>query len=321
MINYNKFLELYKKISAYGPSRLQEESMAEKFFIQFTERDFFEKLYITTELEDQLYSEVDSLNNGNIIALCGPAGSGKSTVSLKVKNDIESQIRTKLIFLDLRIEASAKLFDNISNIDEEQIRKLLLSQFDKDYPILLQDSKNSERVQLYYYLLSPEIEIQKFKNSQIFLPLQKLINKTARLYNTIAERVAFKEWFFENSKYPDLNNIFSELDELLDISHYVAFLKYQDKVDKIVIWLDNIDAFTNIQQSQIVDILENLQRNILNSTKIVIAVREENIYRIGKFTDNFNEPFLSKITFRDPDNTNVDSFTNYGSRQCSSNVI
>jgi hypothetical protein len=269
-------------------------------------------LYIPTKLESDLYKEVDDLNNGNIIALCGPSGSGKSTVSLKVKFDIENQLRTKLIFLDLRIEESSKTFDNVTTVDDEHIRKLLLSQFEKDFPILINVEENSERINLYYFLLSPEKEISKLKEAQIFLPLQFLINKTARLYNKLSTKIAisFKEWFYENANQGDLIDIFSELDSLIDISHYVAFIRNQDKYDKIIFWLDNIDAFSNIQQTQIVDILEKLQRNILNSTKIVIAVREENIYRIGRFTDNFNEPFISQITFKDPDN--YDSYTNYG---------
>ncbi len=308
----NKLLNLYRKISAFGPSRIQDSNYADRYLVSFTEKDFFEKLYIPTSLEADLYKEVDDLNNGNIVALCGPSGSGKSTVSLKVKFDIENQLRTKLIFLDLRIEESSKTFDKVTTIDDEQIRNLLLSQFEKDFPILLNDEKTSERLSLYYFLLSPEREIAKLKEAQIFLPLQSLNNKTARLYNRILQNsvITFKEWFFDNSNHGDLTDIFTELDTLIDISHYVAYIRHQDKYDKIIFWLDNIDAFTNVQQTQIVDVLEKLQRNILNSTKIVIAVREENIYRVGRFTDNFNEPFVSQITFKDPDNN--DAFTNYG---------
>ena len=309
---YSNLLDLYRRISTFGPSRLQDAKYADRYLVSFTEKDFFEKLYISTNLERDLYKEVNDLNNGNIIALCGPSGSGKSTVSLKVKSDIENQLRTKLIFLDLRIEESSKTFDNITKIDDEQIRRLLLSQFERDFPILINNNEPSERLNLYYFLLSPEDDISEYKDAQIFLPLQTLTNKVARLYNKLSSKItiSFKEWFFDNANQGDLIDLFSELDSLIDLSHYVAFIRHQDKYDKIIFWLDNIDAFSNVQQTQIVDVLEKLQKNILNSTKIVIAVREENIYRVGRFTDNFNEPYLSKITFRDPDHN--DSYTDYG---------
>ena len=215
---YSNLLDLYRRISTFGPSRLQDAKYADRYLVSFTEKDFFEKLYISTNLERDLYKEVNDLNNGNIIALCGPSGSGKSTVSLKVKSDIENQLRTKLIFLDLRIEESSKTFDNITKIDDEQIRRLLLSQFERDFPILINNNEPSERLNLYYFLLSPEDDISEYKDAQIFLPLQTLTNKVARLYNKLSSKItiSFKEWFFDNANQGDLIDLFSELDSLIE---------------------------------------------------------------------------------------------------------
>jgi len=256
----------------------------------------------TTKEEIRSLTNGKALTKGNLVALCGPSGSGKSTISVVVKREIEKEYKTKLLFIDLRNTEAQKYFDDTSEFKEASARGIILDKFEKDFELNPDNPQSKIRVQLLHFLLSNEKRIRARTQPAIFNVFASLRNRAALIYSRVSQNFdSFEEWFLENAYIIELGDIIDDTNKLIDIGHYIAFLKYKNKYEDFIIWLDNIDAFPNVQQSQILSFLQNIQRNFMNSSTIVVSVREENIYRLGEYHDNFNEPFISKITFDDPD--------------------
>ena len=76
------FIKFYKGISTYGPARAQNEFSRDSYNIRFSEKDFADYVYVAVPIENRLWDKVNELFLGQIITLCGPAGSGKSSVSI-----------------------------------------------------------------------------------------------------------------------------------------------------------------------------------------------------------------------------------------------
>ena len=204
----------------------------------------------------------------------------------------------------MRLAHSAKVFDNSQNtIDESVFRDLILSKFRYEFRLKIEKARqNSLSDELLYFILSPEEELWKVKGNQNFSSILSLIQQIARLYRNQVPNldIGFKEWFFQNLSTKELANFENEAEEKLDIHHYISFIRHRKLYDKLIIWIDNLDSFSNDQQLLISNFLQNIQRSLLNTCNIVISVREENIYRIGEFKDYLNEPFISSVTFEDP---------------------
>ena len=302
---YLFFSDFYKDFATYGIERTQNVLYKDKYLVSFSEKDFYDKLYVPVYLEEFGYEKIDSVTDGRLITICGPSGSGKSTVSKKILFTLNCNPRYKIIAVDIRIENSSKEFDdNETEISDSYVREMILNHFEAEFE-LLSDKENTKSVDLYAFLLSPESSIKKYRRSQVFRKINKLSKKIYLNYakyknNTTSEKkLAFLDWFKEN--FTHQIDIIQELEELIDIPHYIAYNKYKDEYDKLIIWLDNIDAFSNIQQSQIISILHNIQKSVLNSSQLVVSVREENIYvtENGNHKDNLNEPYISKVSFED----------------------
>jgi hypothetical protein len=298
------FIKFYKGVSTYGPARAQSEFYRDSYTIPFDENDFANQVYVPVQMEQDLWKEVNELFLGKIITLCGPAGSGKSSVSIIVKRKLEENKKNLVIFVDMRLENAAKYYDDKENtINESAIRELILSKFRNIFYVEIENTAGpSLWEELLYFILSPEKTYRALHESQIFNVFSADVMKVGFLYRgQVPERnVPFRKWFFENLNSKELNELQLSVFEKLDVSHYVSFTRHKKLYNKIIIWLDNIDSFSNNQQLLISSFLQNLQRSILNSCNIVISVREENIYRIGEFKDYLNEPFPSRVTFEDP---------------------
>lgn len=307
------FVKFYKGISTYGPARAQNEAYRDSYNISFDENDFATQVYVPVPIEDTLWDEVDELFLGKIITLCGPAGSGKSSVSLMVKRRLEANPRNFVIFVDMRLENSAKYYDDKANtINESAFRELILSRFRSVFHVDIKNKTGRSRWdELMYFILSPEEEYRTLHEAQIFNVFSADIVRISLLYKAQVPdlNIEFKDWFYENLNTKEISALQLSVFEKLDVSHYVSFARFKNTYDKFIIWLDNIDSFPNNQQLLISSFLQNLQRSILNSSNIVISVREENIYRIGAFNDYGNLPFPSRVTFEDAyENDDVEEY-------------
>ena len=311
-IKFSHFCKHYSGISKIGPSRIKEEDQIIDSFLDISEKDFFNYLYVDVPLEAKAYSTINAPENGRLVAICGPSGSGKSTVSKKVVRALKRNPLDYIIYIDVRlVEASKEMDDQIKGIEERFVRNLILSEFEKSFRSSISTEKQNRRLGLYHFMLTPQEEVlDTHKNTQNFRKINRLSNQAYLLYKKIPDNdIDFKTWFYENQSLNELIDLMIMVDELIDIHHYIAYLKYSRIAKRVIIWIDNIDAFANEQQTQIVTILQNIQKTILNSSQLVVSVREENIYRIGKFSDNFNEPFISKVTFDNPsENKNYNEY-------------
>lgn len=303
---YLTFVTFYKEFATNGTARFKVVNPNPSFYNSFTEEDFYGNLYVHVNTESALQSKILESINGKLIVLCGPSGCGKSTVSRKTKNDLERNNKYKTIFYDARLDNSSKINDDNENIEltEKYIREIILDELWRDIPNSIDNKINLERIKLYYYILSCDKTESEHRKSQNYRVFTRLIDKCASLYlKNKNSSGSFNEWFESELKLnsKELEDIKMQVDELIDVSHLVEFsINYLKKYESLAIWIDNIDSFTNDQQSQIISILHSIQINFLEYCKIVISVREENIYRIGKYTDSVNEPFPTLISFSDP---------------------
>jgi hypothetical protein len=302
MKNIIKFTNFYKDISTFGTSRIDDIESPNKEILNITTQEFLELLYINVPTEYLLKEKLKDDTLGKLIALCGPSGCGKSSVSLKVKHDI-SGLNYLVIFLDFKIEYATELLDNnFQTIDETRIRELILNSFNKEFPKYAEDTY-SKKDDLLYFLLSSEKEIINRKQDQIFLDFQELMDETLYIYkkHTHTRKQNFKEWFYENLSSAELIKIQMAASKKINISHFAHYIIYNRLYNKIIIWIDNIDSFSNLQQSLIAGFLHRIERSILNLCQIVISAREENVYRMGAYNEKYSEPFTSMVSFTDPD--------------------
>lgn len=302
---YVKFAEYYKDIALFGIDRVQNEMYRDKYLINFSEGEFYDELYVSVDLEKYSFDKVDAIVNGSLVTICGPSGSGKSTVSKKVINSLSANPRYKVLTVDARIENSLKgMDDNETCISDNYVRELILNEFEREFDLNIENYKKSKRLELYCFLLSPEAKIKKCRDLQVFRKTNSISKDVSLEYikykNSADQPLGFSDWFYDNFQYDNISKSLNKLEEEIDICHYIGFNRYKDEYDKLIIWVDNIDAFSNIQQSQIITILQNIQKSVLNSSQLVVSVREENVYRVGDYKDNHNAPFISRVSFTNP---------------------
>jgi hypothetical protein len=311
MENLKKFANFYRSASTFGPARVDDIENPNEEILNISTDEFLNEMYVEVPMEKFLEDKLINDTLGKLIAVCGPSGSGKSSVSFKVKNNLKDN-QYLIIFLDFKIEFSTKINDdNTETIDESRIRRLILNSFNREFPLDI-ESEFSKKDELLYFLLSPEKELVEKKTDQVFLdftPLQDRIAIIYKKYNK-TNKQNFKEWYLENhSLYDEILQIKKEAFDLIDIAHYIHYIVYAKIYKKVIIWIDNIDSFSNLQQIKIAGFLHGLERSILNLSQIVICVREENIYRYGAFNEKYSEPFISMVTFADKNKLDT---TEYG---------
>ncbi|PYT01082.1 MAG: hypothetical protein DMF63_05315 [Acidobacteria bacterium] len=313
--NVSQFLKVYESISTWGPDRIQNEYFSSSYAIEFSDSVFFNSLYVSVPVEHKLIKMLSEPLPGSLLAFCGPAGSGKSTVSHRVKQRLEENKGNLVIFVDMRSERAGKTHDDSDDgISDTVIREIILSRFRRLFDLNHQqqterqpsprayfpDTERSLKDELVYFSLAPENY-----TSQAFDVFSTEGEELLNLYRTHhkdqSEKKRFESWYWECQYEAEIQTIRRSVLSKIDIVHYIAFIRDRKLYDKVFIWLDNLDSFSNEQQVRISNFLQTAHKPVVNTCQIVVSVREENIYRIGDFHDSFTEPYVTKVTIGDPD--------------------
>jgi pantothenate kinase-related protein Tda10 len=91
MKNLIKFADFYKSASTFGTARVDDVESPNEEILNISTSDFLDKLYVSTPMEGFLEDKLRNDTLGKLIAVCGPSGSGKSSVSFKVKNNLKDE--------------------------------------------------------------------------------------------------------------------------------------------------------------------------------------------------------------------------------------
>ncbi len=309
------FLRNLKKVNNFAVDAtqkdLQEEDFQKPFFL--SRAQFYEKLYVEREVENKIKYALTSTSD--IIFLVGPKGSGKTSLGLKVQNDLLNQKSKKSFFayMDMRLERSSKDFNSVS---KEEFEKYLRNRIiDRYYDNLFRFDKNHDNtineVKLWAFIL--EYLSEEYKPRYLFDLFHTLQSKAARIkliYDNQAKKtLSYYEWLAENhTRDNQISIMVDELKSKIDLPHLVYAAYYIHQYTRQYIWIDNIDTLPEEIQSEIALSAKRFHGQIAELVATLIAIREENVFRSNDFADQGAPPFSTRIILEIPKDDQLQAY-------------
>lgn len=263
---------------------LAENKPPESFNIGRNE--FLNSLYQPRGDEDVVLNFMKT--SKDLICLVGPKGCGKTSMGYKIHQTLSdsSLYNYYVAFLDVRV------LTNLCNLDlynKDAFREAVLEEIKSNYMFNLFDYKNDKNgenpeVKLWAYILHRS----EHMSSQLFSSFWKVQNKAAQLFSAYQkqdwqarETASYYDWLMATHNVePEVMILTDQLREMIKIPHLIYAARAIYKYSKQFIWFDNIDAIPDGLQSETVSILKRNHGLVSDYVGTVIAVREENVFRM-----------------------------------------
>lgn len=278
-----------------------------EFSVDKSPRTEFEEEDMAEIIDNELYVDRPDIEkalskslkpNEPLTCLIGQRGSGKSTIAYHVLKGIKSRedMNIETIKIDCYLESKKTLFQKGEKDVpfNEALRKTILERIRSVlFPIKYSEKgilDDSEELNLYANMLYYGMQSEAIDSEFAILR-----NHSSRLWHLFTQACRkskdqtfenWKIWFTQYYSSNEIQNIIWDAKSMEDISHIVITGKKINKFDNMIIFLDNIDEFTHIQQAQAVNFMSNLNRRMRNICAFCVAVREENVRR-PEYEPNF----------------------------------
>lgn len=273
--------------------------------IVITTQEFLEHLYVKSPIEEKIIHEIKH-SPENPICIVGPRGSGKSSVGLKVRNDLTAPGEQAFICtIDISPIKGERFFDTRTPGDgrfREYIRKKIIEFYESE---LLKSTDLKYR--FYEYILNRNLG-DKDRPESYFRQFDGLISE----FNDNFERIPGKtqinaEWLKVHANQDWVRNSIEGIKTQLDLKHYAAALRYLKGYKQQIIWIDNIDSLSEQDEMEMTSAIREMVRTTNGIIRFVVAVREENVTQTEHPREAFAELFQSVIFWGDPDNPSAQS--------------
>lgn len=300
--NLKGFLRAYKTVAGFSPDSTDYND--DLLDSRINKDQFLGNLFSPRDAVDIIREEI-FLSPNNIICLAGPRGSGKTSIGLKTKEILVSRIAFKnyVIPIDVRRD------DAINNITLGQepfefFKLKILNNLREQFIPNPWDMDNNPEINLVNFIIDENVTQNKpkelFKDFVIEVGDAKNLHYKYYWSKKGEEEIpSLKKWLIEKFIEDDIQELMRKIKEKLNIIHLAFALKAIFDYNRIILWIDNIDKLDNNQQIELLDAITEVKRAVTDNIALVVAVREENIYRIEHF-ENFAPPRPTTIYWENP---------------------
>lgn len=305
---YRAFFRLFGTVARYGCDFSATDAEPDEFQrpLGIGHDEFLAEIYEPRGVEQKIIESLRS--NPNLVCLVGGPGAGKSSVAYKVRQDLKTTSpSTFAVFLDLRLEIANNAVDTTSRETlETTLRRRLIAEYrERLFP--LTRSGDNPRVRLWSYLLDRLEESLKplhlFAN---FASLQDRAARYLRRHDAAHKKetpIGLFEWLNETyASHDDVSKLTEDADALIDFSHLAYAARFLLDKEQQIIWLDNIDALPDELQTEAVYAVKHIYLPVQKYVGMLVAVREENIFRDYDLCDEGAPPYESRILLEMPRN-------------------
>lgn len=273
--------------------------------IRITTHEFLEHLYVKSPIEDKITSEIKN-SPENPICIVGPRGSGKSSVGLKVKQDLldDKEDRTFIVPIDIHIIRGSDFFDTRIPGDG-QFRVYIRNQIVEFYKEVFYSREDpSCKFKLYEYVLNDKIS-KEFRPSDFFRPFAQLVADFHENYEkeVVNENVPLWQWLKVHHTTTEwVRKTIDDLRNMLKVEHYAAAMRHVMGYQRQIVWIDNIDSLSELDENEMNTAIREMVPTTNGIVRFVVAVREENVIQTEHPREAFGEPFQSVIFWSDASN-------------------
>ncbi len=266
-----------------------------------TIEEYFEKLYVDRSIRKRLL-EALAKDPHDFFCVVGPRGSGKSTMLRKIHRDLREKGQFFSAFFDLRhqnVRTALKSEDEAIDFFRHWMKNEYLEAF----------SKADKWYELFAFLLDKELpekyrpgkvsgtfiedallvsrswkkkrkkmkkKLEKYKESNAH-DQEEIRNKEKKL-----DKFDLLRYLKKGGKRVDA--VIEQLLKKLDPAHLAYAYRYvfgeaEEKQIRQYFWFDNMDNLTGDYQVLLVNALHNLQQEIHENVQVVVAAREESVFR------------------------------------------
>ena len=270
--------------------------------LPLSEEEFLHGMYEERDVEVALHRAIAS--TPALTCLVGAQGSGKTSIGRKIRNDLISRAGDDFypVYIDLRIETEAQTIciDTFRSFDRT-LRDRLANQY---FSELFQFTRKGEnpRIDLWAFLFQEKNETLKpMEIFSVFTKYQDEVAKLLRIHDLGHEdEIDIKEWLIKTINEAGVNKLTSEMDKIICLSHLVYAARHVKSIKRQLIWLDNVDALDDKHQNQLIRIARSIFQPLSTYASIVVAVREENIFREDDLWDEGAPPFEVRVLLEVP---------------------
>lgn len=297
---YKGFIEAYRAVSRYAVdlSLLRTDEMQYPRENEIGEDEFFEKLYIKRDQEEIIRNAL--LQSPDFILLIGEAGSGKTCTCLSICRELEKRAKPKTLVttFDIRLEGFYLPPTALEpqQIDTELLDRLREKYLDRVFPY--QEIENSKKgkgsseiplLRLVAYIVDPnQVKPRGFEFETISIELRLLYNQYLKVHNDPNE-ITYYDWLVaEHIRDERISNFIRELlgNKRLALSFLMHATHAIYAYEKQVIWIDDIDTLSTIQQSRLFTVIRQLSRNVSQIANVIVSVRDGNVYKKYEFDES-----------------------------------
>ncbi len=319
-----EYAELLKEVMQVDPYTAVQAAF---YGSDITADEYFEHLYIDRKIRKQIQQQVIDQHSHDLICLVGPRGSGKSSIGRKIERELKKKDESAFFnFFDVRHRNVRQYLEN-DGIAVAFFRSKMKNSYLDAF------LKSKKQTELLAFLLNGNMQKENRPPSifevfaaQTFLTAISVQAAKAALKQKIADGINLLDheikalsakletydvvaWCKDLEK--DNANMYCQLVqeviiEMADVPHLAYAYRYLFGGTKTqIFWFDNIDNLSGEDQVTLINALHTLQQEVHEIIRIVIAAREENIYREKHYFDAGAPTLRSPIYVDDPHNFNL----------------
>ena len=289
---------MYKTVAGFSPDSTDfNDDLLDS---RINKNQFLEELFSPRDAVGLIREEI-FVNPNNLICLAGPRGSGKTSIGLKAKQELISRkaFKNLVIPIDVRRDDAVRNISGLSTQTQFFTSKIL-NRFKKEFRPTPWDMDNNPEIHLISYILDPTIS--ENKPEELFLEFEDEINDAIDLqykYYRKEKPENYRTWLVEKFLETDIQELIKKVKSKITIIHYSFAVQALFNYKRQIIWIDNIDKLPNDDQVWLLESITELKRAVTDNIVLVVAVREENIYRVEHF-ENFAPPHITTIYWENP---------------------
>ncbi|MBI1227695.1 MAG: hypothetical protein GC192_20845 [Bacteroidetes bacterium] len=296
--NIKGFLRAYKTVSGFSPDTTDfNDDILDS---RINKEQFLKMLYSSREAVKLIRQEI-FLHPGNLICIAGPRGCGKTSIGLKAKQELSERtaFRNFIIPIDVRRDDAIRTIGTDKKVHAFFTNKIL-NRYKRVFQPNPWDQENNPEIKLMNFILNP-LQTNN-KPEELFDEFVDEVSECIGIMHEYHKKTRpndYLNFFVEKFHEIEIQNLFKRVKSKLQIIHYSFAVQEIFNYQRQVIWIDNLDKLPNEEQITLLEAVTEIKRSVTDNIVIVVAIREENIFRVEHFED-FAPPYTTTIYWENP---------------------